>query len=126
MDDQEQAVPLSEEGIGEVRISTEVIVVIAHTTATETEGVAGMSAGIADNISQVLGRKGASKGVKVELSEQETSIDLFLIVNYGARIPDVAWRVQERVKAAVETMTGLNVKAINIHVQGVSFENKGQ
>src|SRR5450756_2324159 len=126
MDDQEQAVPLSEEGIGEVRISTDVIVVIAHTTATETEGVAGMSAGIADNISQVLGRKGASKGVKVELSEQETSIDLFLIVNYGARIPDVAWRVQERVKAAVETMTGLNVKAINIHVQGVSFESKGQ
>ena len=126
MDDLEQAVPLSEEGIGEVRISTDVIVVIAHTTATETEGVAGMSAGIADNISQVLGRKGASKGVKVELSEQETSIDLFLIVNYGARIPDVAWRVQERVKAAVETMTGLNVKAINIHVQGVSFENKGQ
>lgn len=126
MDDMEQAVPLSEEGIGEVRISTDVIVVIAHTTATETEGVAGMSAGIADNISQVLGRKGASKGVKVELSEQETSIDLFLIVNYGARIPDVAWRVQERVKASVETMTGLNVKAINIHVQGVSFESKGQ
>ena len=126
MDDLEQAVPLSEEGIGEVRISTDVIAVIAHTTATEIEGVAGMSAGIADNISQVLGRKGASKGVKVELSEQETSIDLFLIVNYGARIPDVAWRVQERVKAAVENMTGLNVKAINIHVQGVSFESKGQ
>lgn len=126
MDEQDQAIPLPEEGIGEVRISTDVIVVIAHTAATETEGVAGMSAGIADNISQVLGRKGASKGVKVELSAQETSIDLFLIVDYGARIPDVAWRVQERVKTAVETMTGLNVKAINIHVQGVSFENKGQ
>ncbi len=125
MSEQEKDVTLPEDGIGEVRIAIDVIVVIAYTAAMETEGVAGMSVGVVDNITQVLGRKGASKGVKVELSEKETSIDLFLIVDYGARIPDVAWRVQERVKDAVESMTGLDVKAINIHVQSVSFEGKG-
>lgn len=115
--------PLAE-GAGEVRISTDVIIVIAHTAVMETEGVAGMSAGIADNIQQVLGRKGGTKGVKVELTGREVAIDLFLIVDFGARIPDVAWRAQERVKQAVESMTGLDVKAINVHVQGVSFDGK--
>jgi uncharacterized alkaline shock family protein YloU len=124
MDEQERDGQVLAEGAGEVRISTDVIVVIAHTAVMETEGVAGMSAGIADNISQVLGRKGGTKGVKVELAGREVSVDLFLIVDYGARIPDVAWRAQERVKKAVESMTGLDVKAINVHVQGVSFDGK--
>lgn len=118
-----EAQPLAE-GAGEVRISTDVIIVIAHTAVIETEGVAGMSAGIADNIQQVLGRKGGTKGVKVELTGREVAIDLFLVVDFGARIPDVAWRAQERVKQAVESMTGLDVKAINVHVQGVSFDGK--
>ena len=60
----------------------------------------------------------------MELTGREVSVDLFLIVDYGARIPDVAWRAQERVKQAVESMTGLDVKAINVHVQGVSFDGK--
>lgn len=124
MNEQEQDVPMSDEGAGEVRISTDVIIVIAHAAAMETEGVAAMSAGIADNIQQVLGRKGGTKGVKVELTGREVTIDLFLIVDYGARIPDVAWRAQEKVKGAVESMTGLEVKGINVHVQGVSFDGK--
>ena len=124
MDEQEQDVPMTSEGAGEVRISTDVIIVIAHTAVMETEGVAGMSAGIADNIQQVLGRKGGTKGVKVELTGREVTIDLFLIVDYGARIPDVAWRAQEKVKGAVESMTGLDVKGINVHVQCVSFDGK--
>lgn len=124
MDEQEREVSMSEEGAGEVRISTDVIVAIAHAAVLETDGVAGMSAGIADNIQQVLGRKGGSKGVKVELTGREATVDLYLIVGYGARIPDVAWRAQEKVKNAVESMTGLEVRAINIHVQGVSFDSK--
>lgn len=112
------------EGVGEVHISADVIVFIARAAAVEIEGVAGMSAGIADNINQVLGRKSGSKGVKVELADNEATIDLFLIVDFGARIPEVAWKVQEKVKSAVESMTGLAVKAINIHVQGVNFEGK--
>ncbi len=108
--------------IGEIKISTDVITVIAHTVASEVEGVASMNANIADNISSVLGRKSTTRGVKVEMTEKDVAIDFYIVVDYGARIPDVAWRIQERVKSAVESMTGMNVTSINIHVQGVSFE----
>ncbi len=112
--------------IGEIKISVDVITVIAHTVASEIEGVAGMNANIAENISSVLGRKNATKGVKVEIDNKDVTIDFYIVVDYGARIPDVAWKIQERVKSAVESMTGMNVVSINIHVQGVSFDkNKG-
>ena len=107
---------------GGVKISADVITVIAHTVASEVEGVAGMNPNIADNISSVLGRKSATKGVKVEINDKDVTIDFYISVYYGSRIPDVAWQIQERVKSAVESMTGMNVTAINIHVQGVSFE----
>lgn len=90
--------------------------------ANEVDGVSGMSSGIADNITSVLGRKPTSKGVKVELSDKGVVIDFYITVDYGARIPDVAWKIQERVKSSVENMSGMHVNAINIHVQGVSFD----
>lgn len=121
MDENELSLNTSQD-IGEIKISADVITVIAHTVASEIEGVAGMSSGIADNISSVLGRKTSSKGVKVDISDKGVVIDFYIVVDYGARIPDVAWRIQERVKSAVESMTGMHVNAINIHVQGVSFE----
>ena len=109
--------------IGEVKISADVIMVIAHTVASEVEGVASMNAKIADNISSVLGRKSPTKGVKVEIeNKKDVTIDFYIVIDYGARIPDVAWKIQERVKSAVESMTGMNVASINIHVEGVSFE----
>lgn len=116
----------AETGIGEVKINTEVVVVIAYNVASNEEGVADMSPGIGESISQVLSRKNVPKGVKVEISEKSVNIDLYVIVEFGARIPDVAWRIQEKVKSSVESMTGLDVKAINIHVQGVSFEQKSK
>src|SRR5690554_3858614 len=106
--------------IGHVKISADVIMVIAHTVASEVEGVAAMNANIADNISSVLGRKNVPKGVKVEIDDKDVNIDFYIVIDYGARIPEVAWRIQEKVKSAVETMTGMNVTSINIHVQGVS------
>lgn len=108
--------------IGEVKISSDVITVIAHTIASEIEGVAAMNANIAENISSALGRKNPTKGVKVEIDDKNVNIDFYIVVDYGARIPDVAWRIQDRVKSSVESMTGMNVASINIHVQGVSFE----
>ncbi|MDO9536278.1 MAG: Asp23/Gls24 family envelope stress response protein [Bacillota bacterium] len=107
--------------LGAIRIADEVVSIIAGLAATEVEGVASMSGGIAGGIAEALGRKNLSKGVKVEVGEEETSVDLFLIVLYGSRIPDVAWGVQENVKQAIENMTGLKVVKINVHVQGVSF-----
>ncbi|MBC7336262.1 MAG: Asp23/Gls24 family envelope stress response protein, partial [Clostridia bacterium] len=95
--------------------------VIAGLAATEVEGVAGMSGGIAGGIAEMLGRKNLAKGVKVEVGEKETAIDLHTIVHYGVRIPDVALQIQQRVKDAVERMTGLRVVEVNVHVQGVAF-----
>lgn len=110
------------DNIGDIKISSEVITVIAHTVASEIEGVAGMNANLSENISSVLGRKTPTKGVKVEIDDKDVTIDFYILVEYGARIPDVAWRIQERVKSSVESMTGMNVTSINIHVQGISFD----
>ena len=108
--------------IGTVKITNEVVAIIAGMAAIEVPGVTSMSGGIAGGIAEAIGRKNLSKGVKVEVGEKEAAIDLHIIVDYGCRIPDVAWNIQESVKKAVESMTGLRVIEVNIHVQGVNFE----
>lgn len=107
---------------GSLKISEEVVAIIAGLAATEVPGVAGMSGGIVGGIAEMLGRKNLSKGVKVEVGEKETAIDLYIIVEYGSRIPAIAWEIQEKVKKNVEEMTGLNVVEVNIHIQGVNIE----
>lgn len=106
---------------GSVRIADDVVAIVAGLAATEVEGVAGMSGGIVGGIAEMLGRKNLSKGVKVEVGETEAAIDMFVIVEFGVRIPDVALKIQENVKKSVENMTGLKVVEINVHVQGVAF-----
>ena len=113
------------EEMGEIRISSEVVSIIASNAAMEVEGIASLGGGIAGNISQVLGRKNPFRGIKVEVTDnREVNLDLHIVVEYGVRIPDVAWKLQERIKHDVETMTGLHVQEINVHVQGVSFEKE--
>lgn len=114
---------INNEGVdyGTVKIANEVVAIIAGLASTEVEGVAGMSGGITGGISDMLGMKNLSKGVKVEVGEKECAIDIFIIVEYGSRISEVALRVQENVKEAVETMTGLNVIEVNVNVQGVNI-----
>lgn len=107
--------------LGTIRIADEVVSIIAGLAATEVDGVVGMSGGIAGGIAEILGRKNFSKGVKVEVGEKEAAIDLYIIVKYGSRIPDVALNVQEGVKSAIENMTGLSTVEVNVHVQGVGF-----
>lgn len=109
---------------GSVKISDEVIGVIAGIAAMEVEGVVGLSGGIAGGIAQLLGKKSLSKGIKVQTGEKETGIDIHLIVGYGVRIPDIAQEVQEKVKTGVESMTGLKVVEVNVHIQGVSFQDE--
>ncbi|NMM61375.1 Asp23/Gls24 family envelope stress response protein [Clostridium sp. P21] len=106
--------------LGIVKISDEVVGVIAGLAATEAKGIVGMSASLVGGITQILsGKKNLSKGVKVSVGESSAAIDLYVVVEYGVRIPDVALEVQDNVKKAVESMTGLNVSAVNIHVQNV-------
>jgi len=108
---------------GKIRIADEVVGIIAGLAATEVAGVAGMSGGLGGGIAEILGRKNLSKGVKVEVGEREAAIDLFVIVEYGVRIPEVANNIQENVKRGIESMTGLAVVEVNVHVQGVDFAN---
>ena len=112
--------------VGSIRIADEVVGIVAGLAATEIPGVAGMSGGLVGGIAEMLGKKNLSKGVKVEVGEREAAIDLYIIVEYGVRIPDVALRVQENVKRAIESMTGLDVVEVNIHVQGVGFSQEGR
>lgn len=107
--------------LGVVKIADEVVSIIAGLAATEIEGVSSMSGGIAGGIAEVLGRRNLSKGIKVEVGTEDAKVDIFVVVDYGVRIPDVAWDIQETVKNAVETMTGLKVAYVNVHVQGVHF-----
>ena len=110
-----------DDGLGAVRISDEVVSMMAGIAALEIPGIAGMSGGIAGGIAELLGRKNLSKGVKVEVGEKEARVDLYIIIKYGERIPDVAIAVQENVKKQIESMTGLSVIEVNVHVQGVDF-----
>jgi uncharacterized alkaline shock family protein YloU len=106
--------------LGIVKISDEVVGVIAGLATTEVKGMVGMSASLVGGITQILsGKKNLSKGVKVTVGENSAAIDLYVVVEYGVRIPDVALEVQENVKKAVESMTGLDVSAVNVHVQNV-------
>lgn len=113
-------------GSGSIKIADEVVAIIAGLAATEVEGVAGMSGGIAGGIAEILGRKNLSKGVKVEVGEKEAAVDIYVIVEFGVRIPDVALNIQQGVKQAIEGMTGLKVVEVNVHVQGVVFPQQEQ
>ena len=117
----EEEIVLSE-GENNIEISDDVVAVIAGMSASEVSGVAEMAVGVAGGICGVLsGKKNLAKGIKVEiLDNKDTRIDVNIIVEYGARIPDVAFEIQKRVKKSVENMTGLNVLEVNVHVQGVS------
>ena len=107
-----------------IKISDDVVAVIAGVAVAEVPGVAGMAGGFAGGITEVLkGKKNLAKGIKVDTTDNKAKIDVNIIVEYGARIPDVAFEIQNRVKTAVENMTGLKVEEVNVHVQGVNTES---
>lgn len=106
-----------------IQISSDVVAVIAGVAVSEVQGVSGMSGGFAGGITEVLsGKKNLAKGIKVDIDENIAKIDVNIIVEYGSRIPDVAFEIQNRVKKSVENMTGLKVEEVNVHVQGVNTD----
>ena len=106
-----------------IQISSDVVAVIAGVAVSEVQGVSGMSGGFAGGITEVLsGKKNLAKGIKVDIDEGTAKIDVNIIVEYGSRIPDVAFEIQNRVKKSVENMTGLKVEEVNVHVQGVNTD----
>lgn len=121
---EEEIIEVQEEHENSIKIADDVVAVLAGVAVSEVPGVAGMAGGFAGGISEVLsGKKNLAKGIKVEVGEKETKIDVNIIVEYGARIPDIAFEIQNRVKKSVETMTGLKVLEVNVHVQGVKTDS---
>lgn len=112
------------EDVGQVQIADEVIAVIAGLAATEVEGVSKMSGNITNEIVSKLGMKNLSKGVKVTIDGEQVSVVLNLVLNYGVSIPKTSKEVQEKVKAAIENMTGLTVTEVNIRIAGIQMEDE--
>ena len=108
--------------IGEVRVADEVVAIIAGLAATEVAGVSSMAGNITNELVSKLGMKNLSKGVKVTVNETSVSVELALNLDYGVGIPDVSARVQEKVKNAIETMTGLQVSSVNVRIAGVNID----
>ncbi len=107
-----------------IRISEEVIATIAGIAASENENVASMGGGFVDGIVGMLGKKAPSKGIKVEMKENQVNIDLAVVMQYGCKIHEVARDMQDRVRKAVQEMTGLEVLNVNVSVLGVSLSKE--
>lgn len=112
----------TDEKLGALKISDDVIAICTMNAAMKTVGVARLSSGFSENISKnIFGKEPLYRGIKVSQSEEGIVIDINVIVDYGVKIPEVAWDIQKNVKIEVEHMTETAVKAVNIHVQGVHF-----
>lgn len=111
------------EKIGEVKIAEDVVATIAGLAATEIEGVAAMQGNLTNELVKKLGAKNLSKGVKIEMIDNYVNVELSIVIEYGYSIPKITAKIQENVKASIETMTGLKVLEINIRIVGVTSEN---
>lgn len=110
-----------EEDRANMMITDEVLAIMAGVAASEIKSVYKMSGGFAGGLVEVFGRRNLSKGVKVDTRNDKTIIDLYVIIKYGYRIPEAAWEIQEHVKKTIEELADIEIDAVNIHVQGVSF-----
>lgn len=114
-----------EEDLTSVKIPDDVISVCAINAALRTKGIAGVTGGLSDSISEnLLGKESVSKGTKVTQSGAGITLDIFVKVRFGVKIPTVAWDLQRNIKKEIETMTDRAVLAVNVHVQGVEKESK--
>lgn len=111
------------EGVGEVQVTEDVIAIIAGLAATEVEGVHSMAGGITNEIVAKLGRKNLAAGVNISCIENVVKVILSLVIENGSNIPEVSRTVQERVKNAIENMTGLTVDTVDIKIANVNIDN---
>ncbi len=112
----------NEENIGSVKIADDVVAIIAGIAATEVKGVTAMSGNATNEFMSMVGVKNLKKGVKVDVIDNVVEVDLALIMEYGYNIPATSQKVQEKVKNAIENMTGLEVADVNIRISGINME----
>lgn len=113
-----------DDSFGQVQIADEVVAIIAGLAATEVEGVTSMAGNITNELVGKLGMKNLSKGVKVTVEEGSVQVDLALNIDYGYSLPKTCKKVQEKVKASIENMTGLSVSDVNIRIASVNLETR--
>ena len=116
----------SETAYGSIHISEEAVATIVRMAADQVEGIAHAPLSMASGFTEKLGKKNPAKGVKVELGEHEVKIALYIYVEYGVKIPKLAMELQKEVRQTVQMMTGLQVKEVDIFVQGISFEKEAE
>lgn len=114
----------SNEGFGQVQIADEVVAIIAGLAATEVEGVASMAGNITNELVSKLGARSLSKGIKVYVEEGIVQVDVVINIAYGYNVPKTSKMVQEKVKAAVENMTGLSVASVDVRIANVSMDDR--
>ena len=123
MSDHKEYVSRSDE-LGNIHISEEVLAAIAAAATLEVEGVHALSANLGSDLAELLGKKNLAKGIQIEMEEEQVKVDLSILMAYGHTIPEVGKAVQDGVKNAIESMTGLDVAEVNVSVAGISFEKK--
>lgn len=111
-------------GLGNIKVSDDVVRVIAAKAALSVEGIYKMTSGVTDEVNKILGINKLTKGVKVEVGEIECSVDAYIVVEYGYSIPEVATNVQERIIKSVTELTGLRVVEVNVYIQDVKEKSK--
>ena len=110
--------------LGSIHISEEVLAVIAAAAVLEVEGIGGLAANLGTDLAELLGKKNLSRGIHIQVEDENVTVDLSILVKYGYTIPDVARAVQEAVAGSVEATSGLTVAAVNVNVGGVVFEKE--
>ena len=121
MADNRKTFKIKSDQVGDVRVADEVVAIIAGLATTEVEGVSSMAGNITNEIVIKLGMKNLSKGILVEVMENEVKVDVAINISYGYSIPEVSSKVQDKVKTAIENMTGLNVAVVNVRIASVDM-----
>ena len=121
MADNRKTFKIKSDQVGDVRVADEVVAIIAGLATTEVEGVSSMAGNITNEIVSKLGMKNLSKGILVEVMENEVKVDVAINISYGYSIPEVSSKVQDKVKTAIENMTGLNVVVVNVRIASVDM-----
>ena len=121
MADNRKTFKIKSDQVGDVRVADEVVAIIAGLATTEVEGVSSMAGNITNELVSKLGMKNLSKGILVEVMENEVKVDVAINISYGYSIPEVSSKVQDKVKTAIENMTGLNVAVVNVRIASVDM-----
>ena len=123
MSENKEYVSRSDE-LGNIHISEEVLAAITAAAAMDVEGVSGLAANLGSDIAELLGKKNLAKGVHVRMEDDKVEVELSVLMGYGHTIPEIGRAIQDGVKSAIESMTGLEVSVVNVSVAGITFPPK--